>query len=120
MKKTTKHVPLISIIFSITAVLVLIFLLYPTAQKPEEGYITVTGRITCLTHKNDNNGITLECALGLITQDATQYQLADVPSVDLDMESTYEVKGYFTNSTVSESIYDIKGTIQVESIVLNN
>lgn len=82
-----------------------------------------TGTLTCLSHKQKEGPQTLECAQGLFGNDGFEYGL-DFSKITLDattiqMGKEYKVSGKFTPSTDPNEKYDIVGTIEVESFVLN-
>ncbi len=79
--------------------------------------ITATGTIICLPHKDATGPQTMECALGLKGDDGKNYGLSDsnvteVGSIGTDTQVT--VIGTLMPPT--SSVYDIAGTITVQSI----
>ncbi len=82
--------------------------------------ITVTGRFTCLPHKNTDGPQTLECAAGLAADDGENYAL-DLSAVTYPADVTNaRVTGYFTPVEALSSNqwwrYDMRGIIMVQSV----
>jgi hypothetical protein len=76
---------------------------------------TITGTTVCLPHKNVDGPHTMECALGIKTDDGTYYSIGTDP-YDVKLSETdrkVEVTG--TLKTDNESKYNSRGTITVTS-----
>jgi FlaG/FlaF family flagellin (archaellin) len=85
----------------------------PASGEP----ITVTGKMTCLPPKNTDGVSNMSCAIGLEGNDGKKYGLnasdpALTGSVPTGQQAT--VTGKLTS--VSDSKYDIVGTIAVETL----
>lgn len=77
--------------------------------------VIISGEVACLPHKNATGPQTLECALGLHSDDNRYYALKDAPnSINSDVGQRIEVHGAL--STSADSIYDIAGTIAVTQL----
>jgi hypothetical protein len=89
----------------------------PAAQqqaKPME--LSVSGTLACLPHKNAGTGQpqTLECAIGLRTDDGRYYSLQGLSSQD--SQTSFNTRVYISgNSTPpsADTTYDTVGDIQV-------
>jgi hypothetical protein len=84
--------------------------------------ITVIGRQACLPHKDKTGPQTLECAIGLKTNDNKYYGLKNLSQTDLTnpkmATSQLEVTGNLS-SNVTTDRYDTVGNIDVTNIVFN-
>jgi hypothetical protein len=89
---------------------------FQTQQVALDGTkVVISGEVACLPHKDTSGPQTLECALGLHSDDNRYYALKDAPSsVNSDVGQRIEVHG--TLSTANSSIYDIAGTITVTQL----
>jgi len=76
--------------------------------------VIISGEITCLPHKNTGGPQTLECALGLHSDDNRYYALKNAPQSVSTGAGRAEVRG--TLSTTADSVYDIAGTITVSEL----
>lgn len=77
--------------------------------------VIVSGEVACLPHKDISGPQTLECAVGLHSDDDRFYALKDTTtSLAHDIGQRIQVTG--TLSTATDSIYDIAGTIAVTQI----
>lgn len=99
-----------------TAVVIAIVMLAGRTQAPASTIqTTLTGEFVCLPHKNTDGPQTMECAYGLQTEDNRYYalQFGDTFPTDIEMNKRVEVTGTLTTGT--DSIYNITGTVKVES-----
>lgn len=92
----------------------------PIEEGEAPGALTVEGTFTCLPHKDTSGPQTLECAIGLTTDDGKNYSL-DLSAVTYPADITRaRVSGHFTPvealSTDAWQKYDMVGIIQVESV----
>jgi hypothetical protein len=80
--------------------------------------IQMTGTAVCLPHKNKTGAQTTECAFGIEVNKGEYYGL-DISSLqnsgqpDIQVNQKIQVMGNLT--LVEDSLYDIKGTIRVNS-----
>lgn len=94
----------------------------------ESGRVTLTGDTTCLPHKDRDGPTTLECAIGLETDDGSFYGLdlsAASMMFGLDTGMRITVEGRLVpvaDLDIEERmrIYDIVGIVRVVSIVDEN
>ncbi len=103
------------IVLLASAVIVTILLLGARTQAPAGNVqTTLTGEFVCLPHKDTGGPQTLECAYGLLTNDNRYFalQFASHPN-DIAMNKRVEVTGILTTGT--DSIYNIVGSVKVES-----
>jgi hypothetical protein len=81
----------------------------------------VSGTLACLPHQNANNGQpqTLECAIGLKTDDGRYYKLQDLPQQQADTSPSARVRitGQLSQPAADE-IYDVVGTVKVGSFTV--
>lgn len=94
-----------------------IAVIFTTRNTPQAGgYVTVTGEVVCLPHKNSNGAQTLECALGLRTDDSRHYALNYTDQTPAQFApqvgDRITVSGELTTQT---SNYDIVGTVKVDA-----
>lgn len=98
----------------------------PSAPSKDEtpslpsGNVTVSGRITCLPHKNTTGPQTMECATGLLADDGEYYAL-DLSAVTYSAGTErMRVSGHFTPtealSTNMWQKYRMRGIIAVSSV----
>lgn len=92
----------------------------PVPQTPiPSKNITVSGKITCLPHKDTSGPQTLECAFGLQDEDGRYYTLVDSRPGDQPLISstgeTVTVKGKFTPE--KNDRYQSEGTLEVSEII---
>jgi hypothetical protein len=91
----------------------------PATQQPTS--VNVKGNVTCLPHKNvePDQPQTLECALGLKAEDGTYYGLTGASNqiTSTPMDKKVQVGGTITNPD-SNNVYDIKGSIKVETFTV--
>ena len=103
-------VALAAIITTIT-----IFMVASVQAPSASTNVTLSGEVACLPHKNTDGPQTLECAIGLHTDDNRYYALQYSLTPNLgNTGDRVQVTGALT--TGGESIYDIVGTIKVENI----
>jgi hypothetical protein len=92
-----------------------------TSQSPVvTGPTTVTGKIVCLPHKDQNGPQTLECAYGLQAADGTYYGLQGLSQEDLitgRLTAGAKVTVHGTMQAVDNGEkYAVVGNIKVESV----
>lgn len=75
---------------------------------------TFTGTTVCLPKPGDGPH-TMECSMGLKASDQKYYALKNNPQQTLPTDSTIKVTGKVIAPSADE-VYDISGTIDVESI----
>ncbi|HVI69572.1 MAG TPA: hypothetical protein VM581_03880 [Magnetospirillaceae bacterium] len=114
-KRTTLLIACATIALLATAVIVMVIMMAARTQAPSgDVQTTVAGEFVCLPHKNTDGPQTLECAYGIRTDDNRYYALQFTPfPTDIATGKRAEVTGTLT--TGSDSIYNIVGTIKVES-----
>lgn len=78
--------------------------------------VTYMGKVVCLPHKNTSGPQTLECALGLLTNDGKYHALSDENQLILSVNVNDTVQVYGTIIKNTSSIYDIVDTVEVTSI----
>jgi len=107
-----KVLPLAFLVIAL-AISLLIIELKQKPSDPEPTQITVDGMLICLPHKDGQT--TAECTLGIRTFEQQMYgvQFSDDP-IQLNWEMPYRISGTLIQD--SESIYDIVGTIVVDTI----
>lgn len=84
------------------------------------GPLTVSGQIVCLPHKNTSGPQTLECAMGLKSEDGRYYGLRyqdqkPLGDTSLSTETRVTVHGTVAKPTDDEK-YDVAGNISVDQI----
>lgn len=86
----------------------------PTVKRVKTETITVTGTYECLPPKNTGGPVTLECALGIKTDDK-YYGLGGPSSYDslAPTGSKVRVTGTLDTAPTSSGKYDTAGTITV-------
>ncbi len=89
----------------------------PQKVTPPKGDpITVTGKVGCLKHKGNGDVQTLECAIGMTTDDSKSYALSSedpMTTGSIPTDQKVRVTGTFTQQS---SKYDSEGIIYVTSI----
>ena len=90
------------------------------APIPPAGAITISGKVTCLPHRNQGGAQTMECAYGLLGEDGHYYALRDSDPTYTNifmapMDVPVEVKGSFTAE--QDMNYKGVGTITVTSLL---
>lgn len=80
--------------------------------------IAVDGVVDCLKHKNTDGPQTLECAIGLVSDDGESYALAaNDPTLTGSIPTGQNVRVTGTVTLPQDTIiYDIQGVIQVETV----
>jgi hypothetical protein len=107
-------------IAALAVVATVVFAFNRSANQPPASpkQVTLSGNLTCLPHKNVQPGqpVTLECAIGLRTNDKRFYGLQQLPedASVTDFNQSIEVSGELSLPTENER-YDIAGTIKVNS-----
>lgn len=81
----------------------------PTQTTP----VNLNGSLACLPHQNSL--ATLECAIGLKTDDGRYYKLKGLPETNTDFNSRIRITGQLSQPQADE-VYDIVGSIQISSI----
>jgi len=77
--------------------------------------VTLIGSISCVPHKQTDGPQTLECAVGLKTDDGKYYLLTSNPHTE--MNGRVKVSGYITKTlTKYQAIYDAEGVINNPTI----
>lgn len=87
-------------------------------QPPKKETVSLEGEIVCLPHKNTEGPQTLECAAGLKTDKGEHYGLSSKDSASPLTATAGSKKRALVNGVLepaSDSIYDIKGIVVVES-----
>lgn len=110
---------ILSIILAICIIIIAILLAAMPWKKDTDqtdAAQTFTGTIACLP-KPGNGPHTMECAMGLQTDDDTYYALKNNPKPETAVNTHVRVKGIVGQPTNNES-YDIDGTIDVESFAV--
>jgi hypothetical protein len=79
------------------------------STTPKGAKVTVVGTISCLPHRNKGDMQTLECAIGLKTDDGKYYNLTNNQYPDAN--GRVEVTGYL-NSADEGSTYESAGVIE--------
>lgn len=103
------------IVLLASAVIVAVLLLGGRTQAPaSQIQTTLTGESVCLPHKDTSGPQTLECAFGLRTDDNRYYAL-EFPNNVMNVEFGKRIEVTGTLTTGGDSIYDIVGSIKVES-----
>ncbi len=117
-KIESKHLIIACAITVALAIIVIIttILLVARVQAPAAGtQVRLSGEIVCLPHKNTGGPQTLECAYGLHTDDNRYFALLYTTLPDqTNPGGRVEVMGTLTAG--SSSVYDIAGTIKIDSI----
>lgn len=87
----------------------------PEPVQQEDPTITIEGMVTCLPHKNSDGPTTLECAVGL-KSDETYYGLSGAANSELASAAGSEkkVKVHGTFQEQSSDKYTMKGVITVK------
>jgi hypothetical protein len=99
----------------ISATVILVSVLQTPHVSTSGTNVVISGQVACLPHKDASGPHTLECALGLHSDDNRYYALKDAPaSINDSVGKRLEVHGSL--STTNNSIYDIAGTITVTTI----
>ncbi len=86
----------------------------PPAPNPTD--IAVGGTLACLPHKNTTGPQTLECAIGLRTDDGRYYGLQQLSTQD--SQTSFNTRVYISGTTeppTADTLYDVVGTIKVSS-----
>lgn len=105
----------IVIIFALVIVGGAIVISNALQTPPPVSSVILTGQISCLPHKNTASPQTMECALGLHSDENRYYALKNSPNtINSVIGRRVEVHGILTTTT--GSIYDITGTIEVTSL----
>lgn len=88
----------------------------PTDDLSLDSDILVRGTIVCLPKKNPGEMQTMECTMGIKTSDGTHYglNLSDEDKISIQTDQEYAVVG--TLREVPDSIYEIKGLIDVNEL----
>lgn len=77
--------------------------------------VTISGTTTCLPHKNTDGPHTMECAIGLETENGKYYGIGTDPYDMKLSETSRKVQVTGTLKTNSDSKYNSEGTITVTS-----
>lgn len=83
-----------------------------------DGEVSLRGTSVCLPHLDTSGPQTMECAIGLKTEDGTYYALAGQSSAT--MSGTYPEKLITVEGTLrkeTSTVYQSKGTITVSKII---
>lgn len=93
----------------------------PSPTTPAGGQITITGKITCLPHRDKTGPQTLECAIGLQGNDGVYYGLMNldkfIPSPAVYIGEQLTVSGILdTQTSPYHTKYDTVGTLFIESV----
>ena len=102
----------IVVVLLAAAVVAATIALVASTQKPTTTTVTMSGAVACLPHKGDTH--TLECALGLHTDDGRYYALERTLPGTLNTGQRIQVKGTLT--TGENSTYDTAGRIAVSEL----
>jgi hypothetical protein len=88
----------------------------PTPVQQQDATVTVKGSVVCLPHKNTDGPTTLECAVGLKSDDGTYYGLSGAANSDLagaaGSDRQVNVTGTFQEQVNDK--YTMKGVITVK------
>lgn len=89
----------------------------PAPAQPVEQVTTIKGQVVCLPHKNEDGPTTLECAIGLHSNDDKYYGLSGSTGSDLAgaAGSDKKVKVTGTLQEQASDKYKMSGIIAVKS-----
>lgn len=92
---------------------------YAPAATEDSNYVTITGTVLCLPHKDTSGPQTLECAYGLKDSDGKYYGLKDSDPgykniSGIPMNTQVKVGGILKKE--QSAIYPTVGTIEVTNI----
>jgi hypothetical protein len=122
-----KRLVLACAVITLVAICIITAVIFAMSHQPSSGGtqptpLTATGTLACLPHKNASSGQpqTLECAIGLKTDDGRYYGLTDLPK-NADMTPFTKhitVSGDVTPPAANAS-YDTRGDIKVKDFKIN-
>lgn len=109
---------MIAVIVLLLATAVALALLFKliTEENHQQSTTTVAGQVVCLPHKDTSGPTTLECAIGLFSDDGRYYALRSAdPSVISETGQDVVVYGTLSQPGADE-VYNISGIIDVATV----
>lgn len=96
-------------------------LTHPTPVQPVEKTVTIEGTVVCLPHKDTSGPTTLECAIGLHSNDDKYYGLSGSTGSELAGAAGSDKKAKVTGTLQDQSsdTYKMNGIIAVKNFTLS-